>query len=96
MTSEIKSLTPKELKKLQEALSIVSKVYHITDKEIDEALTYVHLFGNLFKTIELMQQDISALSEDKEKKSLQKERELIEEARKELLTQPSFMDLSNV
>ena len=40
MTEELMKLTPKELKKLHEAVTILSKAYHVSETDIDMAVSY--------------------------------------------------------
>lgn len=96
MTEELNNLTPKELKKLKEGISIVKKVYGVTDKDIDMALKYVKCFETLFGIVKRQQVTLNALSDAVGKKADEDMRKEIEKAEKELAQAPLFMDLGNV
>lgn len=49
MTEELKSLTPKELKRLKSALSVIQKAYGLTDSEIDSFFALVKHAGEVMK-----------------------------------------------
>lgn len=96
MTEELMKLTPKELKKLHEAVAILSKAYHVSETDIDMAVSYVHMFDRLFRIVKGLQSEVSVLSEALGKKADEETRKAVEEAEAELAKAPLYMDLGNV
>ena len=96
MTEQLMRLTPKELRKLHEGVSILKKAYGLTDADIDAALAYLHGFRSLFDIVKRQQDTLDALAAAVDAHRDGEARKRIEEAEEELKKEPSFIDLSNV